>query len=452
MDNQKIRLLVVDDEDAFRDLLVRRFDHSEFEVAGCPSGEAALTLAKTRRFDVGVLDIRMPGISGIELLREIKTLQPEFEAIILTGQATIDSAIEAMKLGAYDYLAKPCKLLELEMILRKAYEKKMLSEQNIRLRAEVKRRMAERQLVGSSKVMANLRGQIAKLAPLSDPILIVGEVGSGKEITAMTIHSQSPRKDSPFVTLNCGVIPEGMLEVELFGHEPDAFIGSSRVRKRGLIEMAEGGALFLDEVEQLSPAMQVKILHFLDTGEFRRLGGFDDIPSDTRLFLATSDNLMSQSKRSKLREDLYYKISTFSINVPPLRERKDDIPELADYIMSTTRIGAGPAKKLSKKALESLMDYNWPGNVRELANVLERAMSLTQKNVIQMKDLPLSFEKKSKTNKNRHLLSLPEIEREHILFVLDAVNGNISKASKILGISRPKLYRKMEKYRSSPNV
>jgi len=449
MDNQKIGLLVVDDEDAFRELLIRRFSHSDFEVTGCSNGEEALALAKVKPFDVGVLDIRMPGISGIELLREIKALQPEFEAIMLTGQATIDSAIEAMKLGAYDYLAKPCKLLELEVIIRKAFEKKRLAEQNLRLREEIKRRVAERQLVGSSKVMHNLHGQIAKLAPMDEPILIVGEVGSGKEVTAMTIHRQSPRKEAPFVTVNCGVLPEGMLEIELFGHEADAFIGSGLTRKRGIIETADGGTIFLDEVEQLSPAMQVKLLHYLDTGEFRRVGGYNDIPSNTQLILATSDNLLTLTKRGKFREDLYYKISAFTVNVPPLRDRKEDIPELAEYIMSTTRVGAGAAKKLSKKSLESLMDYNWPGNVRELANVLERAMSLTQKNVIQMKDLPLSFEKKSKTSKNRHLLSLPEIEREHILFVLDAVNGNISKASKILGISRPKLYRKMEKYRSS---
>lgn len=452
MENQRIRLLVVDDEDAFRELLVRRFNQAEFEVTGCASGEEALEQVRTKRFDVGVIDIRMPGISGIDLLREIKTFHPEFEAIMLTGQATIDSAIEAMKLGAYDYLPKPCKLFELEVILRKAYEKKKLNEQNARLREELKRRIVTQQLVGSSKAMQELRAQIKQVSSSSSPVLIVGEVGTGKEVTAMAIHQASPRNDNPFVTVNCGVLSEGMLETELFGHESEAFVGAGQQRKRGLLEIAEGGTVFLDDVDQLSPAMQVKILHFLDTGEFRRVGGYSDISVDTRLIFATTENLLALTKSGRFREDFYYKISTFTINVPPLREHKEDIKELAEHMVSNTRLGAGHGKRLAKKALDALMKYNWPGNVRELTNVLERAVSLSPKNVIQMKDLPLSFDKRSKNSRSRHLMSLPEIEREHILYVLDAVNGNISKAARILGISRPKLYRKMERYRSGPGA
>jgi len=235
-------LLVVDDEDAFRELLVRRFNQGEFDVTGCESGEAALELAKSRRFDVGVLDIRMPGISGTDLLREIKAIHPEFEAIMLTGQASIDSAIEAMKLGAYDYLAKPCKLFELEVILRKAFEKKRLNEQNAKLREELRRRLVKQQLIGSSKSMQDLRAQIKQVAPSSSPVLIVGEVGVGKEVTAMGIHQASPRNENPFVTINCGVLTEGMLETELFGHEAEAFVGAGP-RKRGLMEIAEGDGL-----------------------------------------------------------------------------------------------------------------------------------------------------------------------------------------------------------------
>lgn len=452
MDMRKIHLMVVDDEEAFKDLLVRRFDQAEFDVTGFSAGDEALKTARTKRFDVGVFDIRMPGISGVELLREIKAVQPDMEVVMLTGQGTVDSAIEAMKLGAYDYLAKPCKLMELEIIIRKAYEKKNLREQNTRLREELKRRASECRLIGSSKVMSNLRDQLTRLAPLSDPALIVGEMGSGKEVAAMTLHRMSQRREAPFVTLNCGVLSEGMLEAELFGHEADAFVGAGHSLKRGLLEVADGGSMLLDEVEQLTPSMQVKILHYLDTGEFRRIGGLSDITVNTRLIFATTDNPATSPKRGKLREDFYYKISTFTISIPPLRERKEDVPELCEHILSGDKSATSQKKKLSKKALEALMEYNWPGNVRELSNVLERAVTLAPKNVIQMKDLPLSFEKRSKTSKNRHLLSLPDIEREHILYVLEAVSGNISRASKILGISRPKLYRKMEKYRSGPGV
>jgi DNA-binding NtrC family response regulator len=444
--------MVVEDEEAFRDLLVRKFDQTEFDVNGFATGEEALRVARTKHFDVGVFDIRMPGISGIDLLREIKAIQPDIEVIMLTGQATVDSAIEAMKLGSYDYLAKPCKLLELELTIRKAYEKKQLKEQNTRLREELKRKANERQILGSSRVMVSLRDQLTRLAPLNDPTLIVGEMGSGKEVAAMTLHKISSRREAPFVTLNCGVLSEGMLEAELFGHEPDAFIGAGHSLKRGLLEIADGGTALLDEVDQLSPSMQVKILHYLDTGEFRRIGGNADLSVDTRLLFATTDNPLTGPKRGRLREDFFYKISTFTVTIPPLRERKEDVPELCDHILANNKTASSQNKKLSKKALEALMEYNWPGNVRELTNVLERAVTLAPKNVIQMKDLPLSFEKRSKTSKNRHLLSLLEIEREHILYVLDAVNGNISKASKILGISRPKLYRKMEKYRSGPGV
>lgn len=449
MHNSKIRLMIVDDEDAFRELLVRRFARSEFKVTGCRSGEDALQLAHSGAFDVGVLDIRMPGISGIDLLREIKTFQPDFEAIMLTGQATIDSAIEAMKIGAYDYLAKPCKLFELEIIVRKAYEKKMLAEQNRILRDELKLKDESRELVGSSKAMRALRDEIADVAAHADSALICGEAGVGKELIALSIHNASERKDNFFVTVNCGVLSEGKLETELFGHEADAFVGAG-MRKRGIIENATSGTVLLDEVEQLSASMQVKILHFLDTGEFRRVGGFSEIPSNARLLFATTEDLLSQTQNGKFREDFYYKISSSLVNAPPLREHKEDIQEITEYIIRRSNLAASRNKRMAKKAMEALLKYDWPSNVRELVNVLERAISLAPKNVIQMKNLPISFEKKLEPGRQRHLLSLAEIEKEHILHVLDAVNGNISKASRVLGISRPKLYRKLEKYKSGP--
>ncbi len=445
----RLSLMVVDDDEAFRELLLRHFDGDEMSVTGFSTAEAALEGARKERFDVGVLDIMMPGLSGMELLKRIKKLHPAFEAIVLTGKATIDSAIEAMKLGAYDYMAKPCKLRALEVVIRKAHEKKRLAEQNTRLKEELKRQAARATLVGESPVMNTLREQVEKVALSAEPVLIMGEIGVGKEVTAMELHRHSPRKESPFIAVNCGVLNEGMLEAELFGYEPDAFVGASSVRKPGILEFAEGGTVFLDEIDQLSSAMQVKVLHFLDTGEYRRIGGFTDIASDTRLVMATTKNLTTLTKQGTFREDLFYRISALSLRVPALRERKEDIPQLTESILAQNRSALAHSKGLSKKAVETLMEYHWPGNVRELTNVLERAVSLAPKNVIQVKDLPLSFEKKSKSVKNRHLLPLTEIEKEHILYVLDAVNGNISKAAKILGVSRPKLYRKIERYRSS---
>ncbi|MBF0170935.1 MAG: sigma-54-dependent Fis family transcriptional regulator [Nitrospinae bacterium] len=444
-----LSLLVVDDDEAFRELLLRHFDGAEMTVTGFGGAEEALEGARRQRFDVGVLDIMMPGLSGMELLRRIKKLHPAFEAIVLTGKATVDSAIEAMKLGAYDYLAKPCKLRELEVVIRKAYEKKRLAEQNTRLKEELKRRAGAATLVGVSPVMEALREQVEKLAPSPEPVLIVGEIGVGKEVTAMALHRHSPRKEGAFISVNCGVLSEGLLEAELFGYEADAFVGAGSSRKAGILEFAEGGTVFLDEVDQLSFSLQVKILHFLDTGEFRRIGGFADLTVDTRLVMATTKSLSTLTKQGSFREDLYYRISALSLRVPPLRERKEDIPQLTASLLAQNPSALAHSKTLSKKAVESLMEYHWPGNVRELTNVLERAVSLAPKSVIQVKDLPLSFEKKSKSGKNRHLLPLTEIEKEHILYVLDAVNGNISKAAKILGVSRPKLYRKIERYRAS---
>ena len=447
-DNDKIRLLIVDDEDAFRELLVRRFDRTEFEVNGCASGEEALAIAQTRPFDVGVLDIRMPGVSGIDLLREIKKSQPDFEAIMLTGQATIDSAIEAMKIGAYDYLAKPCKLFELEIIIRKAYEKKMLSQENRRLRGALRKKLEDRHMAGSSALLKELRAQIERIGKLDDAVLISGEMGSGKGLAAFMIHRASRRKDEPFVNVNCGVLAEGMLEVELFGHEANAFAGAGS-QKKGLVETASGGTLLLQEADQLSPSLQVKLLSFLETGEFRRVGGAADLTADTRLLFSTAQDLLRLTQSGKFREDFYLKISAISLRAPSLREHKEDIPEIAEYIIKNSPHNlSARGKRLSKKAVDALLKYAWPSNVRELGNVLERAIGLAAKNVIQLKDLPISFEKRARAGRQRHLLSLSEVEKEHILHVLDAVNGNISKAARILGISRPKLYRKQEKYRS----
>ena len=361
-------------------------------MANCASGEEALALVKTIGFDVGVLDLAMPGISGIELLKGIKELQPDFEAIMLTGQASVDSAIEAMKLGAYDYLAKPCKLFELEIIIRKAFEKKMLTEQNKSLVSQIKSKESGRKLLGSSAKARNLRELIERAADLDGPVLIQGEAGAGKETAALSTHRLSARKDNPFITVNCGALAEGLLEIELFGHEENAFLGAGLQRK-GALENANGGSVFLKAIDQAAASTQVKILGFLETGGFCRVGGSGLVSVNTRLFFGTTQNLLNLTQNGKFRDDLFYKISAITISTPSVRERKEDIPEIAENIIKNNNTSGPGARQLSKKAIDALLKYDWPGNVRELVNVLERAIITSTKNTIQMKDLPVIFEK-----------------------------------------------------------
>jgi len=443
----KINLLIVDDEDPFRQLLVDRFSRQEFNVTGCATGEDALAVAEKREFDVGIVDIRMPGMSGIDIFRKIRESQPLFEAIILTGQATIDSAIEAMKLGAYDYLAKPCKLFELELIVRKAYEKKMLTLENMRLKNRLSIIGRKYQIIGTSEKAAEIRSLIAKIAQSGAPVLICGEAGVGKDYAARVIHQSSRPKDAPFILVSCGAIPHGMLETQLFGYEKDAFAGAS-IGHHGWLELADGGTLLLENVEELHPATQVKLHRFLDTGTFQRMGGNMDIRADVRIIASTQSDLREMVLKKNMREDLYYRLSVITLNIPPLRDRKEDIQDIIAEFMKGDSGESQGGKKFSVKAVNAMLKYDWPGNIRELCNVVERTTLLTTKNTIQAKDIPLALEKKLKNSRLRHLMSMSEVEKEHILYVLSASGGNISRASRVLGISRPKLYRKIEQYKS----
>ncbi|MBI5179105.1 MAG: sigma-54-dependent Fis family transcriptional regulator [Nitrospinae bacterium] len=441
----KINLLIVDDEEPFRQLLAERFTRQEFTVTACASGEEALSAAARQEFDVGVLDIRMSGISGIDLFRKVRESHPLFEAIILTGQASLDSAIEAMKLGAYDYLAKPCKLFELELIIRKAYEKKMLALENLRLKNRLSVSGKSVKIAGKSAAANEVRAMIAKIAPSGAPVLITGETGAGKDYAAMVIHQSSQPKDAPFISVSCGAIPHGMLEAQLFGYEKDAFTGAATGRE-GWLEIANGGTVLLENVEELHPSSQVKLHRFLETGTFQRAGGSVDIRSNVRIIATTQSDLRELVLKKAVREDLYYRLSVVTLHMPPLRERKEDIPAIIDQFLEDSSEHKG--KKFSVKAVNAMLKYDWPGNIRELLNVVERAALLSPKSTIQAKDVPLSLEKKSKSTRLRHLMSMSEVEKEHILYVLGASGGNISRASRVLGISRPKLYRKIEQYKS----
>jgi len=453
MKDKQIKLLIVDDEEAYRNLLNERFSMIGCAVTLSSTGEEALEKMKTGTFDVGILDIRMPGMDGIELFKKSKEYQPLTETIFLTGQATIDVAIEAMKLGAYDFLTKPCQLSELQAVVQKAYEKKLLSEQVNRQR-ELQLRAGTVNLIGESPGMCHVRDLIGKVAPTDATVLIEGDSGTGKEIVANAIHGNSERNNNTFVIINCGAVPESLLESELFGHEKGAFTGAVR-QKSGLFEIADSGTLFIDEVSEMSPGMQVKLLRVLETGRFRRVGGIKEIEVDVRVVCATNKNLLDEIAAGRFREDLFYRLNVMTIKLPPLRDRKEDIPLLVEHFIRTSTRPNAHKIRPTGEVLEAFAAYHWPGNVRELSNVIERALILANNSLMTLREIPpLDRQPSEDEYTSPATLSLDEIENRHIRTVLQSVGGNKTRASRVLGISRPKLYRKMEKYKildSSPS-
>ena len=445
MKSKPIRLLIVDDEEAYRNLLSERFSMVGCSVTLSATGEDALEKMKAEPFDVGILDIRMPGMDGIDLFKKSREYQPLTEIIFLTGQATVDVAIEAMKLGAYDFLTKPCQLSELQAVIQKAYEKKLLSEK-LNRHHELQLRAGIVNLVGESRSMRQIKEFIAKVAPTDSTVLIEGESGTGKEIVANAIHRNSERVNSTFVVINCGAVPESLLESELFGHEKGAFTGAVK-RKSGLFEIADSGTLFVDEISEMSPGMQVKLLRVLETGRFRRVGDIKEIEVDVRVVCATNKTLRDEVTAGRFREDLFYRLNVLTILLPPLRERKGDIPLLVEHFIRTSTRPNADKIRVAGEVLEAFEKYNWPGNVRELSNVLERAIILANNSFITLREIPPLYKVNPEDQADSPAsLPLDEIEKHHIRLVLETVRGNKTKAARILGVSRPKLYRKMEKY------
>jgi len=438
------RIMVVDDEAPFRKLLERRLSKDGNAVEAFESSESALSAAEQKQFDVALVDIKMPGMDGIELLRRIKEIHPSMEVIIITGQGTIDSAIAAMKLGAYDYLTKPCKLSELDLIVQKAYERSTLQRQNVLLQDQLRMRNPYGEIVGKSRKIREVVSLAHKVAPTASPVLIEGESGTGKELVANIIHKKSRRSEGPFIVINCAALQENLLENELFGHEKGAFTGASSF-KHGLFELAEGGTFFIDEISEMNPNIQAKLLRVIELGEFRRVGGNRQIRVDVRVLAATNRNLEEEVKKGRFREDLFYRLNVVTLSLPPLRERKEDIPMLVDYFLRTQGMEGGWGKAISADAVGSLKNYDWPGNIRELANVLERALILSTGNTITLKDLPLTILGKSSTLP-QSVSTLVEIEKNLIEKTLQELNGNKTKTAKTLGISLRNLYRKLEKY------
>lgn len=443
---KKVKLIVIDDDTAFHEQLSGHLDPEEFEVRNCTSGEEAVEAAGETEIDVGIINIGAAGINGMELFKQIREIQPNFEAIILTTADAVDRAIDAIKLGVYSYITKPCKMFELELLIRKAYEKKALAMENLRLKSRLTLDKRDYTIVGESGRIENFRKLVEKVGHSTTPVLIRGEAGSGKEFTAMAMHTQSFSKEAPFITVDCGLLPHDTVENRLFGPGGDDAASISG-NGGGWLEMADGGTLFLANVGELQASTQLKLYRFLETGELQRDGSNRAIRVSVRIIASTRHNLREMVTDNKFREDLFYRLSVITIDVPSLRERKEDIPHLIDQFMEENRQLAH-GKTFSKKAVNAILKYDWPGNIRELRNVVERTLLLVPKQVVQAKDIPITVEKRSKNNRLRHLMSLNEIEKEHILFVLNAAGGNISRASRILGVSRPKLYRKIEEYRT----
>jgi len=439
-----IRILVVDDEEPLRRLLKKELSRKGFHADAAPDGEEALRLLKGHSFDVILLDILMPGMDGITFMKKIKKDSSSPAIIVLTGGATVETAVEAMKNGAYDYLTKPYKLDELIILINRAYEFGQLKIKNQLLEQELVRKESPFEFVCKSRQLKDILALIKKIAPADSPVFIQGESGTGKELVANTIWHYSRRNNSPVIALNCANFSENLIESEIFGHEKGAFTDAFQT-KYGLVEVADKGTLFLDEIAEMPLALQAKLLRFLDSGEFRRVGGNKMLNVDVRVIAATNKELKDFIKAGRFREDLYYRLNVINITIPPLRERKEDIPELADYFLKKySRKLSKDIRSFEREAVEILNGYQWPGNARELENVIERAVIICDSNKIRLEDLsiPAAYAATEKGSAQ----SLEDMEKEYILRVLKDANGNQSKASHVLGIDRKTLYLKLKKY------
>lgn len=440
-DTVQKRLMIVEDEKPLRVLYEKRLKRRGYDVNSFSNAENALKFLKKETSDVALVDVCMPGMSGLDFLQIAKKEHPELEIIMLTAYGSIESAVQAMKHGAYDYLTKPCHLPELEMLAEKAYEKNTLRQQNTLLREELRSKETHDALIYGSSKMKKIMSDVEKVAQSNTPVIVQGDSGTGKELIAHTIHKLSPRKDSSFIAINCANLQENLFENELFGHEKGAYTGALQ-QKRGLIELAHMGTLFIDEVGEMHPASQAKLLRVLETKRFRRVGGNKEQVSDVRIIAATNENLKEAIAKKKFRSDLYFRLNVISFFLPPLKDRKKDIPLLIDYFMQQKNRVLKTTKTISPAAIELFNNYDWPGNVRELANIVERAIILSAGACIEPSDLPFANESRASLDHR----TIEEMERAHILKVLKSAGGNKTRAAKILGISVRNLYRKMEKY------
>jgi len=447
------RVLVIDDEEGIRSVLADLLDEMGFETICAGDGKAGLQIALQQDCDLALVDLSLPGIDGLEVLRRIKENKFDLPVIMVTGYASMHTAIEALKLGAYDYIAKPFDLEGVQVTIARAIERRRLIDENRYLKEQMRQQFGFDNVIGSNPRIQQAYVLAAQVAGSNASVLILGETGTGKEYLARTIHYQSPRADRPFVKVSCAALPETLLESELFGHEKGAFTNAIS-RRIGRFEMADGGTLFLDEVGDMTPATQLKLLRVLQEKQFERVGGSETLKTDVRIIAATNRDLKKAILDKEFREDLYYRLNVVTIELPPLRERSEDIPELVEHFIHKYNLETG--KKIEGVAPESmalLKSYSWPGNIRELENCIERAVILCHGRKILPQHLLFSgvtTRNEEDSESSQHLKSLAEVEREYIEDVLARCGGNQSRAASILGIDRKTLRNKLRQ--SKPSV
>lgn len=436
------RILIVDDDAVVRDSLGKWFESEGFDVEICPSAHHALEKMATDGFDIALVDIRMPGVDGIELQARLKEADPNMPVIIMTGYASVETAVRALKNGAYDYITKPFDPDELVHLVSNAISHRTAAREVLRLRENLRQIFPETSLIGQSPAMKRVVELVETVAPTDATVLITGESGTGKEVVARAVHAASPRRFNPMVVIHCGALTESLLESELFGHEKGAFTGA-QARKKGKFEVAEGGTVFLDEIADITLRTQTDLLRVLQEKEIVRVGDSQPVKVDFRAIAATNKRLERLVEEGSFRPDLYYRLHVFTIDIPPLRARREDIPLLAShFLMKFAQQMNRPMQKPSARAMEVLLDYEWPGNVRELENAVERALLMNREPELQPEDFPFQAHPVQTATGRR----LEDVERVHIERVLNESNWNLSRTARILDIDRTTLYNKIRRY------
>jgi len=451
MEKNKGKLLVVEDEKSMREVLTMLLEGENYDVTSASDGREGLACIDKDIFDLVITDMKMPKVDGFELLKKIKEISPETLVIMITAFGTTETAIEAMKLGAYDYINKPFKIDEIRIIVKKAIEKKRLKEELALLREQVKISFSLENIIGKSAKMQDMFAIIPKIAQSNSNVLITGESGSGKELVAAALHNLSLRRDKNFVAINCAAFPEGLLESELFGHMKGSFTGAI-YNKQGLFEIADGGSLLMDEIGEMPINLQAKLLRVIESGMFRRVGGTNDLKVDVRIISATNKNIKDEIEAGRFREDLYYRLNVIPVNIPPLRERKEDIPLLAEHFLG--KLSHAP-KRITPEAMKLLLEYPWKGNVRELENIIERTAILIDRNEITPADLPSDIKNYPRDKKFIPELTskgidvdeiIGDIEKQYLLNALNLVGGAKTEAAKLLNLSFRSFRHRLKKY------